>query len=190
MRQSWWRNLFPRKLIEWREPKEFRRLVRLSQERTRSRWFRLKWAALIFALLFAPYLGRWLIAEEPRALPPWTALVVAAGAAWFVVYLLLPGLERLPTTVTLWEPYVSRAQGNSHRVWRYAQIVRCSWIHRHDFSVLVVETRPARPGQPDLIGVPAGELVARVDALLRERGVAPQVDETGSLHHFPPTSSE
>ncbi len=185
-----WRRWFPRKLLQWQEPSEFRRIIRLHRERTRSRWNRLQWATLLFALFIGPYLGRWLQGAEPADLPLWAAVLVSAGGAWVMVYVLIPWLDRLPTTVMAWECYLSRAHGTAHPFWRYDQLESCRWVHCLAFSVLTLEMKTARGGRRVFIGVPAGELVARVDAVLRERGVVPQVDETPGLHHFAPASSE
>lgn len=184
------RRWFPKKLLQWREPLEFRRLVRLSQERTRSKWFRRKYALLFFAMLMGPYLGRWAVSDEPMEFPLWVASLLAVGFAGMTVYVLIPWLERLPSTVTMREPHFARAHGNAHSFWRFTDIHQCFWSHHPNFSVLILEMKTARPGQRVFIGVPAGELVAQVDAVLRERGVVPQVDDTAVRHHFQPASSE
>lgn len=184
---SWWRRQFPRKLLQWQEPKEFRRLLRLSQARSRSRWYRLKWSLLLFALISSPYLGRWAVGDEPKDLSPWAVLLAAAVGTWFLVYVLVPGLERLPATVQVFETLVARHHGNAHALWRFTDIAGCSWIQRPDFWVLVLRRRK---GRPVFIGVPPGEVAAKVEAALRERGFTPQVDETGATHHFPGASSE
>jgi hypothetical protein len=41
-----------------------------------------------------------------------------------------------------------------------------------------------RKGRDVFIGVPAGDTTAKADALLRERSLAPQVDDTGLAHHL------
>lgn len=179
---AWWQWVFPKKLLEWREPREFRRLLCLSQARTRSKWYRLRWVTFFFALLFLPMLGRWIIGEDPQG---WRLLIGALmlfAVAWFLVCGVIPWLERMPCTVSVFETGISRSQGSTARFWRFTEIDRCSWLHRADFSVLVLGLRA---GREVFLGVPAGETVAKTDALLRERGLVPRVDGARPADHFP-----
>lgn len=177
-----WRRVLPRRLLQWQEPAEFRRLLRLSRDRTWSRWYRLKWSVLVFALIASPPLGRWAVGDEPPGRFPWTVLLVSAVGTWLLMYVLVPWLERRPATVQIFETLVARHHGNSHAFWRFKDIEGCSWIHRPDFSVLVLDLRK---GPRVFLGVPAGELIASADALLRERAVVPRVDETADAPQFP-----
>ncbi|MBK9138873.1 MAG: hypothetical protein IPM17_08945 [Verrucomicrobia bacterium] len=179
---AWWRRVLPKKLLAWREPREFRRLLCLSRARTRSKWYRLRWVSLCFALFLLPMLGRWIVGGDAQG---WRLVIEALmlfAVAWCLVYGVIPWLERRPCDVSVFETGISRRQGNTARFWRFTEIEQCSWLHRADFSVLMLSLRS---GRAVFLGVPAGETVAKTDALLRERGLVPRVDGAWPADHFP-----
>ncbi len=178
----WRQRVFPKKLMEWCEPPEFRRLLFLSWERTHPRWYRRRLLFLIFALLSVGAFGRWGIAEGDSSGRLAVAALGSFAVAWLLVYVVVPWLGRQPGTVGLFETGISRTAGNATRFWRFTDIAYCAWLPREGFSVLVLR---CRSGREVFIGVPPGETVTRADALLREHGLAPQVDGAWPADHFP-----
>jgi hypothetical protein len=152
--------LFPKKLFQWREPKEFRRLNYACQKRTRRWWSRLV-TTLVLAGLF---LLKYYIEHENREKLPFDIAFPVALASGMVVAFGFPWLALISSSeVRLFEKHLTR---ENFRL-LYSDVESVCWREMDDFAMLIIKRLDKRSDV--VIGVPHDAPLKKIEQFLASR---------------------
>jgi hypothetical protein len=157
---------WPKKLFQWRQPREFLTLM-AAEEKARRKW----WAQAvgIGAIAGMLLLQRLFVDALPNKHPPsWPlSVIVAFGAGGLFVYGIPWMIGLFPADITILETAITSTRNPQHPI-LWAALRAFSWRHAETFSTLILVRKK---GRPVLLGVPKDAPVAEVSAFLRERGL-------------------
>jgi len=158
---------FPKKLFEWREPREFRR-IQYAVENASRRWWHLPALAVGngIALIAVSCLARLV---PNRQVPPFhLAVPLALSAGIFLVYFLAAVYRYAPSTVLIRRHCMVRIRGDRPIQWLFNQFESFCVAAGDGFSILSLNKKN---GRTLLIGVPREVDMQSLSDYLRSVGV-------------------
>jgi hypothetical protein len=174
--------LFSKFIFKWREPGEFAK-ERDSRDRKTSKWWHqvLGVGVCMFFLLLI-----WFLATlDPNKTPPSFefAFLLAILFGIVVVYV-VPWMVCLsPTWIGITAEDLRIVRGNTARSVKWRDVEFFHFSERHGFPILRLELR--RGGKLE-IGVDSSVLPDDIGLFLRDVGVFPGSEQTGTLNPIPP----
>ena len=166
---SFLRKVFPKVCFEWREPKAFQDFAAQFASEKEKPWVKPFLVGLVSAMLSSIWLGRWLQsnAEEMSMSLP-SALAISLLSGFTVVYILPWVCSKFPVNVRLYNDWLVKQQGNIITRWELKSTDSYSIQMQDQFSVLLLESIKAKRL---LIGLPKDIPIAKIEALLKARGL-------------------
>ena len=159
---------FPKKHLQWREPKAFLQL-KDAEERAKRRWWHLPFATLLVAAMM---MLNWYLARfDPRRHPfPFnTALMMAVGSGIIFSYGLTWIITLCPSEIRLYDTFISLVRGNSHWRIKYSKLEYFSWRMTQEHTTLIL--KQVKSKRELLIGLPSDTSQYEVNLFFLSRGV-------------------
>jgi hypothetical protein len=168
-----------RKLLEWKEPKEFLEALDKIEEASEKPWHRPVMAIIVFATCLLLW---WSALFEPTKTPPPLAAALSLGCvyalflAWGAPWI----NSRCSSKVRLFKKRVVRVRGSSNLSLPYKAFRCYYWLSNEHFSTLILVRQ--NTGRFISIGAPDKDIREQVTVILNAAGVKEAEDSEKTTH--------